>query len=104
MDPGDKIRFAVVQPGERSGSNWVIEEGVTAGERVVTDGLFRIRPGATVKPGRTHVAPRTYASADFDADSLSSLSASAGGQGLAFTSAGRKNICPPSGANLITLP
>lgn len=52
VDPNNTIRFAPVKPGERIGSNWVIEEGVKPGERVVTDGLFKIRPGGAVNPKR----------------------------------------------------
>jgi membrane fusion protein (multidrug efflux system) len=50
VDPNNTIRFAPVKVGERVGSKWVIEEGLKPGERVVTDGLFKIRPGAPVNP------------------------------------------------------
>jgi membrane fusion protein (multidrug efflux system) len=50
VDPNNTIRFTPVKVGDRIGSNWVIEEGLKPGERVVTDGLFKIRPGAPVNP------------------------------------------------------
>lgn len=50
VDPNNTIRFAMVKVGERVDSNWVIEDGLKPGERVVTDGLFHIRPGAAVTP------------------------------------------------------
>jgi membrane fusion protein (multidrug efflux system) len=50
VDPNNTVRFAVVKAGDRVGSNWIIDEGVKPGERVVTDGLFHIRPGAAVNP------------------------------------------------------
>jgi membrane fusion protein (multidrug efflux system) len=50
VDPNNTVRFARVTVGDRVGSNWIIEDGLKAGERVVTDGLFRIRPGALVSP------------------------------------------------------
>lgn len=50
VDPNNTVRFAPVKVGERIGSNWVIEDGVKPGERVVADGLFHIRPGAVVNP------------------------------------------------------
>jgi RND family efflux transporter MFP subunit len=50
VDPNDTIRFTPVKVGDRVGSKWVIEEGLKPGERVVTDGLFKIRPGAPVRP------------------------------------------------------
>jgi membrane fusion protein (multidrug efflux system) len=50
VDPNNTIRFAVVKVGDRIGSDWVVEDGLKAGERVVADGLFKIRPGAPVNP------------------------------------------------------
>jgi membrane fusion protein (multidrug efflux system) len=39
-----------VQVGPRLGSNWIIEGGVEAGERVAVEGLLRLREGMTVAP------------------------------------------------------
>ena len=50
VDPNNTVRFAPVKAGDRLGSKWIINEGLTPGERVVTDGLFHIRPGALVNP------------------------------------------------------
>src|SRR5579864_239836 len=50
VNPNNTIRFASVKVGDRLGSKWVIEDGLKPGERVVTDGLFKIRPGAPVNP------------------------------------------------------
>jgi len=50
VDPDNSIRFAPVKVGDRIGSKWLIDEGLKPGERVVTDGLFKIRPGAHVNP------------------------------------------------------
>jgi RND family efflux transporter MFP subunit len=50
IDPNNTVRFAVVQVGDRIGANWIIVRGLKPGERVVTDGLFQIRPGASVNP------------------------------------------------------
>jgi membrane fusion protein (multidrug efflux system) len=50
VNPNNTIRFTPVQVGDRIGSKWVIESGLRPGERVVTDGLFKIRPGAQVNP------------------------------------------------------
>jgi len=50
VDPNNTIRFAPVKVADRIGSKWVIEDGLKPGERVVTDGLFKIRPGAPVSP------------------------------------------------------
>jgi membrane fusion protein (multidrug efflux system) len=50
VDPNNTIRFSVVKVGDRIGSDWIVEDGLKPGERVVTDGLFKIRPGAPVNP------------------------------------------------------
>ena len=50
VDPNNTVRFARVTVGDRVGSNWIIEDGLKPGERVITDGLFQIRPGALVNP------------------------------------------------------
>jgi RND family efflux transporter MFP subunit len=50
VEPNNTIRFAPVKVGDRIGSDWVVDEGLKPGERVVTEGLFKIRPGALVNP------------------------------------------------------
>jgi len=54
VDPNNTIRFASVKVGDRIGSDWVVESGLKPGERVVTDGLFKIRPGGAVNPKGAH--------------------------------------------------
>ena len=49
LDDG-KFRKPDVKVGDRIGSDWIIEDGVKPGERVVTDGLFKIAPGMQVNP------------------------------------------------------
>jgi membrane fusion protein (multidrug efflux system) len=44
------IEFRQVQTGERIGSLWVIDSGLKAGERIVVEGLQKLRPGVTVNP------------------------------------------------------
>jgi RND family efflux transporter MFP subunit len=50
VDPNNTIRFTPVKVGDRIGSDWVVEEGLKPQERVVADGLFKIRPGGQVNP------------------------------------------------------
>jgi membrane fusion protein (multidrug efflux system) len=45
----DKISVRTVKVGERTGSMWIIEEGVKAGERVVVEGVQKVREGIPVK-------------------------------------------------------
>jgi membrane fusion protein (multidrug efflux system) len=46
----NKIEMRTVKVGERSGSLWVIEDGLKAGESVVVEGTQKIKPGAVVQP------------------------------------------------------
>jgi membrane fusion protein, multidrug efflux system len=47
---GDSVVARDVQPGEWSGTRWIIAKGLSPGERVVVDGLQKLRPGAVVRP------------------------------------------------------
>jgi membrane fusion protein, multidrug efflux system len=46
----NKIEMRTVKVGERSGQQWIIEEGLKAGEIVVVEGTQKIKPGAVVNP------------------------------------------------------
>jgi membrane fusion protein, multidrug efflux system len=48
VDGGGKVAFRNVQVGPRVESLWVIEEGLTASDKVVVEGLQRIQDGMTV--------------------------------------------------------
>lgn len=45
----DKVSTRGVTVGERAGQDWIIEDGVKPGERVVVEGVQKVRDGATVK-------------------------------------------------------
>lgn len=47
---GDKAEQRAVTLGPRVEGAWVIEKGLTAGERVVVEGLQKARPGTPLKP------------------------------------------------------
>lgn len=61
---GDKVAFRTVTPAEQVGSVWVIEEGLTAGERVVTEGLQKVRDGMVVIPKDAVVVTATTAASE----------------------------------------
>ena len=44
----DTIDFRMVTPGERVGSLWVIDSGLQPGERIVVEGLQKVRPEVKV--------------------------------------------------------
>jgi RND family efflux transporter MFP subunit len=50
VDSQNKVQTRVVTPGPRVGENWLIEKGLNPGDRVIVDGLLRVRPGAVVAP------------------------------------------------------
>jgi membrane fusion protein (multidrug efflux system) len=53
----NKIEMRTVKVGERSGSEWVIEDGLKTGETVVVEGTQKIKPGAVINP-------KTYTKSD----------------------------------------
>ncbi len=44
------VEIRQVTPGPRVGNLWVIENGLNPGDRVVVEGLQKVRPGITVNP------------------------------------------------------
>ena len=50
VDSANMISIRTVKLGERSGSMWIVAEGLSAGERVVAEGLQKARPGVQVNP------------------------------------------------------
>jgi membrane fusion protein (multidrug efflux system) len=47
---GDTVTARDVNTGQWSGNLWIIESGLTAGDRVIVDGIQKIAPGRVVKP------------------------------------------------------
>jgi membrane fusion protein (multidrug efflux system) len=50
VDAENKIHIQPVTVGERNGSLWIIEQGLEAGQRVVVEGLQKVREGMAVNP------------------------------------------------------
>jgi RND family efflux transporter MFP subunit len=50
VGPDNKISIRSVTIGDQSGNMWVINDGVKAGERVVAEGVQKVKSGATVNP------------------------------------------------------
>jgi membrane fusion protein, multidrug efflux system len=46
----NKVSIRNVQVGPRTGEMWTIQSGLNAGDRVVTEGVSKVRDGATVQP------------------------------------------------------
>jgi RND family efflux transporter MFP subunit len=46
----NKVSIRTVSVGDRVGADWVITEGLNPGERVVAEGIQKVRPGVQVNP------------------------------------------------------
>jgi membrane fusion protein, multidrug efflux system len=50
LTPENKAMFRAVKVGERVGPNWIITDGLKAGERVVVEGIQKIQMAAAANP------------------------------------------------------
>ncbi|HXX74127.1 MAG TPA: efflux RND transporter periplasmic adaptor subunit [Nitrospiraceae bacterium] len=50
VTPENKVDIRPVKVGERAGNLWVIDKGLNPGERVVVEGLQKLKAGMTVEP------------------------------------------------------
>ncbi len=50
VKPDDTVEMRPVKPGERVGALWVIDSGLKPDERIIVEGLQKVRPGAKVSP------------------------------------------------------
>lgn len=49
MDENDLPQLVYVKTGEQVGHNWIINEGLQKGDRIITEGLQKVTPGKPVK-------------------------------------------------------
>jgi membrane fusion protein (multidrug efflux system) len=50
VDNNDRVIILTVKVGERAGAMWIIEDGLKPRERVVAEGVQKVRSGAQVNP------------------------------------------------------
>jgi membrane fusion protein, multidrug efflux system len=50
VTPENKVDIRPVKVGERAGNLWIIDKGLNPGERVVVEGLQKLKAGMTVEP------------------------------------------------------
>jgi len=55
----NKVGFRPVKAGARIGNLWVIDEGLNPGERIVAEGLQKVRDGLVVNPKTVPTAPES---------------------------------------------
>jgi RND family efflux transporter MFP subunit len=50
VDSEDKVSIRSINVGDQVGTQWVVQDGLKAGERVVAEGIQKVRPGMQVNP------------------------------------------------------
>jgi membrane fusion protein (multidrug efflux system) len=50
LDHENKVSIRTVKVGERVGGQWIIVDGLKPGERVVAEGVQKVRAGMQVNP------------------------------------------------------
>ncbi|HZN97265.1 MAG TPA: efflux transporter periplasmic adaptor subunit, partial [Gemmatimonadales bacterium] len=57
VGPGDSLAYRPIVPGRLSNGLRIVTSGLKPGERVVINGLMRVRPGMKVAPTLTSMVP-----------------------------------------------
>jgi len=57
VEAGDKVALRSVTLGDRVGDLYIVTAGLKAGERVIVDGVQKVRPGMQVKPETKSAEP-----------------------------------------------
>ena len=63
LGAGNVVQARAVKTGPRVDENWLIEQGLKPGDRVIVEGLLTVRPGLTVQPRPYHETPAPAAEA-----------------------------------------
>ncbi|SEM36782.1 membrane fusion protein, multidrug efflux system [Pseudomonas sp. ok272] len=64
VGPDNKVELRQLKASRTVGSQWLVEDGLKAGDRLITEGLQYVKPGVEVKVSEaTNVAPSTPAPA-----------------------------------------
>jgi membrane fusion protein (multidrug efflux system) len=50
VNADNKVEARSIELGNAIGDKWVVNKGLEGGERVIVEGLQKVRPGSTVKP------------------------------------------------------
>ena len=50
VGPDNKVHVQPVKMGRRIGHDWIVEEGLHAGDRIVVEGVQKARDGTAVNP------------------------------------------------------
>lgn len=58
VGPDNKVLVRSIVTGDRTGDMWIVQQGLKPGDRVIVEGLQKVRPGAQVNP-QPYEPPRT---------------------------------------------
>lgn len=59
VDDANQVAQRFIQTGSREGALLVVNSGLEAGDRVIVEGLQKVRPGVTVSAARKEIDPQT---------------------------------------------
>ena len=54
VGPGNIVELRAIKTAERVGENWIVQQGLKPGDRVIVEGQLKVRPGARVSPTPYH--------------------------------------------------
>ncbi len=57
VGPDNKASYRPIKVGDRVGTNWIVQEGLKPGEKVVVEGFMKVREGSPVNPQPYKAAP-----------------------------------------------
>jgi membrane fusion protein (multidrug efflux system) len=58
LDAEGKVAPRPIKVGEWSGSDWIVQDGLKSGDRVVLDNLMKLQPGVKVEPVKEQEKPQ----------------------------------------------
>ena len=53
VGPDNKASYRPIKVGDRVGTNWIVQEGLKPGEKVIVEGFMKVREGTPVTPSPT---------------------------------------------------
>ena len=54
VGPGNIVQLRAIATAERVGENWIVQQGLKPGDRVIVEGQLKVRPGGRVTPTPYH--------------------------------------------------
>ncbi|KWF25716.1 efflux RND transporter periplasmic adaptor subunit [Burkholderia pseudomultivorans] len=94
VNASNKVETRTLKTSGMQGQNWIVEGGLQAGDRVIVQGVDKVRPGATVKSVQAQLAPAAGAASD----AAATAAPAAAGSGAAASGAAASGAAPASAA------